>query len=444
LSSPCLWVAHTAAMLRPILETGQTIPDSQGFTRQNTHPVAKSTPNMQRVSQDCMGGPVMMRPNWWLSSELRGRATTPSMPQPRQYEEGWRPQHYYYPAPVNQATSSELSVSKFPLREQQLRVMHYHEYPPQPVTYQMPPGSKRYYFPQCTVDGMYQYPKRRRMPDPSHQNGVRMRALPPPSVEGYVQPVPQTSQWAPHYDYKTLPPKGMARSEVPVETRKKTEKDEASLLLSLALASEMLDKDGKEKQLDTSSISISTTQEDNSTSSTETKNYHDDELKNASIPPPPPLPAPTRQVIERTPTVASNSSGTTSTKSTSSSKGKPFKCEADGCNCSFSTRFSLKRHMKKHTGERPHVCPYNCGKRFAEKSTLTRHVRIHTGERPYICKFPGCGKSFADRTNVKRHELIHLGQRPYHCKYCQRGFFRPKHVVKHVAKMHPNVQEQEA
>jgi len=99
---------------------------------------------------------------------------------------------------------------------------------------------------------------------------------------------------------------------------------------------------------------------------------------------------------------------------------------------------SLKRHMKKHTGERPHACPYNCGKRFAEKSTLTRHVRIHTGERPYICKFPGCGKSFADRTNVKRHELIHMGQRPYHCKYCDRGFFRPKQVVKHVAKMHPN------
>mmetsp|Transcript_21902 Transcript_21902/g.53599 ORF Transcript_21902/g.53599 Transcript_21902/m.53599 type:complete len:504 (+) Transcript_21902:310-1821(+) len=119
-------------------------------------------------------------------------------------------------------------------------------------------------------------------------------------------------------------------------------------------------------------------------------------------------------------------------------KGKPYRCEAPGCDCSFSTRFSLKRHMKKHTGERPHICPYNCGKRFAEKSTLTRHVRIHTGERPYVCKFPNCGKSFADRTNVKRHELIHLGQRPYHCKYCARGFFRPKQVVKHVAKMHPN------
>jgi len=385
----------------------------------------------------------MVRPNWWLPNELRGRPTAPSMPQPRRYEEGWRPQRYYYPAPANQATSSELSIAKFPMQEQHVQMVHY-EYPPQPVPYQMPPGSKRYYIPQCTVDGMYQYPKRRRMPVESHQNAVRIRALPPPVVDRYVpHQVPGPQQWNHHYDYKTIPTKRPVRSEEPTDKKKKTEKDEASLLLSLALASEMLDKDGKEKQLDTSSISISTTQEDNSTSSTETKNYHDEELKSAAvIHPAPPAPAPSRQLVERTPTVVSTSSGINSTTS-STPKEKPFKCEAEGCNCSFSTRFSLKRHMKKHTGERPHVCPYNCGKRFAEKSTLTRHVRIHTGERPYICKFPGCGKSFADRTNVKRHELIHLGQRPYHCKYCQRGFFRPKHVVKHVAKMHPNVQEQE-
>ncbi|GAB5370859.1 hypothetical protein AAMO2058_001529400 [Amorphochlora amoebiformis] len=119
-----------------------------------------------------------------------------------------------------------------------------------------------------------------------------------------------------------------------------------------------------------------------------------------------------------------------------SSKAKSFPCTFEGCQDAFSTRFSLKRHMKKHTGERPFECPYKCGKSFAEKSTLTRHVRVHTGKRPYVCKFPGCEKSFADRTNIKRHELLHTGKRPYRCCYCARGFFYPKQVIKHISELH--------
>jgi uncharacterized Zn-finger protein len=85
---------------------------------------------------------------------------------------------------------------------------------------------------------------------------------------------------------------------------------------------------------------------------------------------------------------------------------KNHNCNHPGCAQSFKTRFSLKRHLKKHNGARPHCCPFEgCDKRFAEKSTLKRHVRVHTREKPFTCDF--CHRSFADHINAKRHMATH-------------------------------------
>lgn len=60
-------------------------------------------------------------------------------------------------------------------------------------------------------------------------------------------------------------------------------------------------------------------------------------------------------------------------------------CTEPGCGRSFNTRFSLKRHQKKHNGARPHSCPFEgCGRSFAEKSTLKRHVRAHTRSKVLV------------------------------------------------------------
>jgi len=97
-------------------------------------------------------------------------------------------------------------------------------------------------------------------------------------------------------------------------------------------------------------------------------------------------------------------------------KDRKYMCNLPTCGDTFPTLFSLKRHMKRHTGEKPFVCDWmengiSCSRRFAEKSTLKRHFRTHTGEKPYKCSHPDCDKTFADRANCHRHELTHRNRR---------------------------------
>ena len=113
---------------------------------------------------------------------------------------------------------------------------------------------------------------------------------------------------------------------------------------------------------------------------------------------------------------------------------KVYKCTVPGCSSAFNFNHSLKLHLLKHSGERPHACNI-CFKTYLTAHHLKVHrLAVHSENKNFVCRF--CGKKFSYSTSHKMHEMTHTKDRPFPCNQCDKSFVNGQALKYHTMAKH--------
>ncbi|KAM4704197.1 zinc finger and BTB domain-containing protein 48 [Rhinophrynus dorsalis] len=110
--------------------------------------------------------------------------------------------------------------------------------------------------------------------------------------------------------------------------------------------------------------------------------------------------------------------------------------ECPTCHKTFLSKYYLKVHNRKHTGEKPFQCS-KCGKSYFRKENLMEHEArncMNRTEQVFTCSL--CREVFKRRMELRLHMVSHTGDMPYKCSSCTQQFMQKKHLQSHMIKLH--------
>ncbi|OBS57660.1 hypothetical protein A6R68_11216, partial [Neotoma lepida] len=184
-----------------------------------------------------------------------------------------------------------------------------------------------------------------------------------------------------------------------------------------------------------------------------------------------------RHTRKDSPSSSSSNSASNEASGASSEKGRTkreFICSI--CGRTLPKLYSLRIHMLKHTGVKPHACQespstfaqfveslftgapdlastlrntsqslkfeaiivliikldYRCEKSFFEARDLRQHMNKHLGVKPFQCQF--CDKCYSWKKDWYSHVKSHSVTEPYRCNICGKEFYEKALFRRHVKK----------
>ncbi|KAJ8780677.1 hypothetical protein J1605_000720 [Eschrichtius robustus] len=130
------------------------------------------------------------------------------------------------------------------------------------------------------------------------------------------------------------------------------------------------------------------------------------------------------------------SAGSRAAEPAENRKGTAVPVECPTCHKKFLSKYYLKVHNRKHTGEKPFECP-KCGKCYFRKENLLEHEArncMNRSEQVFTCSV--CQETFRRRMELRVHMVSHTGEMPYKCSSCSQQFMQKKDLQSHMIKLH--------